>query len=222
MTTFTRVLLNERRRGGRHLLLNPEAMHAAISAAFPPDTSKEHGRILWRVDHHKAKHEHVLYIVGPEKPTVEHIVEQAGWDTRPGQIAEYDRFIHAIQNGQQWHFELVANPTKSVPQSRGTRGKVVPLTTVNTQLNWLLENAPRHGFSVSSDDIVTARVIESHLLSFQRNPHQSRNMVRITTARFEGELTVVDAAALRHALMYGIGRARGYGCGLLTLAKRDS
>lgn len=47
-------------------------------------------------------------------------------------------------------------------------------------------------------------------------------MVRITTARFEGELTVVDAAALRHALMYGIGRARGYGCGLLTLAKRDS
>ena len=93
---------------------------------------------------------------------------------------------------------------------------------MNTQLNWLLENAPRHGFSVSSDDIVTARVIESHLLSFQRNSHQSRNMVRITTARFEGELTVVDAAALRHTLMNGIGRARGYGCGLLTLAQRDS
>ena len=42
--------------------------------------------------------------------------------------------------------------------------------------------------------------------------------MRIAKARFTGTLRVTDAAKLRTALTQGIGRARGYGCGLLTLA----
>ena len=35
---------------------------------------------------------------------------------------------------------------------------------------------------------------------------------------FEGMLTVTDRDAFVHALTHGIGRAKGYGCGLLTIA----
>ena len=35
---------------------------------------------------------------------------------------------------------------------------------------------------------------------------------------FDGSLTVTDPEKLRHALSNGIGRAKGYGCGMLTLA----
>ena len=46
----------------------------------------------------------------------------------------------------------------------------------------------------------------------------SRNQVRIAKARFSGTLEITDADAIRHTLTHGIGRARAYGCGLLTLA----
>ena len=43
--------------------------------------------------------------------------------------------------------------------------------------------------------------------------------VTLATATFEGHLEVTDVAALRHALNHGVGRAKAYGCGLLTLAR---
>jgi len=42
--------------------------------------------------------------------------------------------------------------------------------------------------------------------------------VTLATATFEGHLTVEAPEALRAALIGGIGPAKGYGCGLLTLA----
>jgi CRISPR system Cascade subunit CasE len=37
-------------------------------------------------------------------------------------------------------------------------------------------------------------------------------------ATYDGILTVTDPALLRRALCHGVGRAKAYGCGLLTLA----
>lgn len=42
--------------------------------------------------------------------------------------------------------------------------------------------------------------------------------VTLVTATFESQLRVTDPGALRHTLTHGIGPAKGYGCGLLTLA----
>ena len=78
MSTLTKILINPQRRQGRKLLANPQAMHAAVAASFPPDVEQESGRILWRLD--EGAHHHSLYVVGPEKPTDHVIVEQAGWD----------------------------------------------------------------------------------------------------------------------------------------------
>ncbi|MGC5410083.1 type I-E CRISPR-associated protein Cas6/Cse3/CasE, partial [Streptomyces sp. DT225] len=42
--------------------------------------------------------------------------------------------------------------------------------------------------------------------------------VSIVTVTFDGHLEVTDPAVFRRALMQGIGKAKAYGCGLLTLA----
>ena len=127
MTTLTRLYINPRKRGSRILLTNPQAMHAAVRAVFPPDIDESEARVLWRID--QRQHEHVLYIVGPELPDATHLMEQAGWDTRPAQSASYDRMLNSLMVGQRWHFELVANPVKSVAGKRGTRGKIMPHVT---------------------------------------------------------------------------------------------
>lgn len=230
MSTLTRISINPARRNGRKLLTNPQAMHAAVRASFPPDIAEDNGRVLWRVD--PQDHESVLYIVGPEKPTGALIVEQAGWDSRPAQSADYDRFLNSLMKGQRWHFEIVGNPTYSAPN--GKRGKVKAHVSVRHQLDWLYKQADRAGFALAPriDDDCTdeerARwsagdapmVMERWTDVFGKGKESrgSRNQVRTAKARFSGTLEVTDAAALRGALINGIGRARAYGCGLLTLA----
>lgn len=228
MTTLTKVLINPARRQGRKLLTDPQSMHAAVRAAFPPDLDESSGRVLWRAD--TNGHEHALYIVGPEKPSGQHIVEQAGWDTRPAQIAEYDRFLAAFKKGQRWHFELVANPTFA-QTVEGKRSKIKAHVSVPHQLGWLYDKAGKCGFSLApraSDEVSDQErqrwepteaptVIERKTLDFRRGRSSAR--VHIVTARFAGVLEVTDPDLLRAALTQGIGRARGYGCGLMTLAR---
>ena len=43
-------------------------------------------------------------------------------------------------------------------------------------------------------------------------------MVTLATAQYDGILEVTDADAFRHVLGFGMGRARGFGCGLMTIA----
>ena len=103
MTTFTRVLLNPGKREGRSLLLNPQAMHAAVRGLFPPDLRSDAGRVLWRVDSSSA-HTHLLYVVAPEVPDAAELVERAGWVTRPAQSADYRPMLDGLRTGQEWAF----------------------------------------------------------------------------------------------------------------------
>lgn len=211
MNTMTRILLNPAKRQGRRLLTDPQAMHAAVRAAFPPDIDESSSRVLWRVD--SRGHEHVLYIVGPEKPDALHIVEQAGWETRPPQTADYSRLLGSLTRGQRWRFGLVANPVTSshAGVAHGSRGRVVPHVTADQQLAWLKKRSEAAGFLLDDDVAVTKR----DTLRFRR----SRAQVVVSVARFEGTLEVGDPEALRQTLVSGIGKARAYGCGLLTLAR---
>ncbi|AWB84753.1 type I-E CRISPR-associated protein Cas6/Cse3/CasE [Corynebacterium liangguodongii] len=223
MTVFTRVLLNPRTRGGAKLLTNPQAMHAAVRAAFPPDVDETNGRVLWRVDKHE--HERVLYIVGPEKPTTRHIVEQAGWKTRPGDSADYGRFLDSLREGQRWRFELVANPTYA-EHTPGKRGTVKAHVSAAHQLGWLYKKSAGAGFLLAPRDGGDNRWTEADIPMvtergtdhFYRNAQRKGRPVQIAKARFAGVLEVADAELLRRTLVHGIGRARAYGCGLLTLA----
>ncbi|MBC2681396.1 type I-E CRISPR-associated protein Cas6/Cse3/CasE [Corynebacterium anserum] len=221
MTTFTKVLINPARRQGRTYLINPNALHAAVRYCFPADIDQTQQRILWRLDN--RDHEHVLYIVGPEKPTTAHIVDEAGWETRPQQTADYDRMLSQLTLGQRWHFELLANPTKTLNQGRDKRGKVVAHLSAHEQLKWLHRKAESMGVSFGSVEESTARVIESKKLSFRklRQDGKQGHSVHLITARYAGTLEVVDVDKLRETLTNGVGRAKGYGCGLLTLARGE-
>ncbi len=212
MSTFTRIFLNPYRRDAQRLLLNPQVMHAAVQAAFPPGYSPGKGRILWRVD--RQKDQHTLYIVAPGKPDAQHIVEQAGWDTSCPDVADYDRFLLQLTKGQNWRFELVANPVVAKSQGKDGRGKLMRHVTPDQQLEWLRKRSENNGFVLLDD----ATVIGSRRLRFHKRTGTNGRKVVIDTTRFAGTLRVENADALRTNLVQGIGRAKAYGCGLLTLA----
>jgi CRISPR system Cascade subunit CasE len=214
---LTRFEINPQRRGARDLLTSPQRMHAAVLAGFPaahrdPD---EHGRVLWRVD--RRGHQTLLYVVSPHEPDFMHLVEVAGWQTQRWDTQPYAPLLNRLAAGDQWAFRITANPAVSKRKSEeSARSQRFGHVTVAQQSGWLLDRASRNGFTVPEGQFKEPDVAV-HGRRIWRFPRDGR-MVTLATAEFEGRLEVTDPAALRHALTHGIGPAKGYGCGLLTLA----
>lgn len=218
-TYLSRVELNPQRRSGRGLLGSPQAMHAAVLSSFPGALGdRTDRRVLWRLDPVPgAVH---LYVVSPEQPDFTHLTEQAGWPTlQTWQTREYEPFLDRLSAGQSWAFRLTANPTRARPAAEGQRSQRFGHVTVTQQQRWLVERCATAGFDVrplseggdAADGVV---VRERRTTRFRRGEGQ----VTLTTASFEGVLTVTDPGALRTTLTGGLGPAKAYGCGLLTLA----
>lgn len=215
---LTHMPLNPDRRSTRELLASPQRLHAAVLSAFVPGTSRE-GRILWRLDA-PERHRLDLYVVSPVSPSLEAMVDQAGWPSQPvWRSAHYRPFLDALEGGQEWVFRVRANPVKSLRLADGGRGKRVALLEEEAQISWLLERASTHGFEVCRGSHgPNLRVGERRTERFGRR--SADQPVTLSTAAFEGTLRVTDPALLRTALTHGVGPAKGYGCGLMTLAPR--
>lgn len=224
---LSQIQLNPRRREAAPLLSSPHALHAAVLASFPDPSAQVTGRVLWRLD--AGEHRTLLRVVSPERPDFTHIAEQAGWPTREDswEVRSYDKVLARIEKGQRYGFRLTANPVYNKRVPDGSRGKVHGHSTVTHQERWLLDRQERCGFQVEDmADAVPApegeggglgkalRIVDRRTLSFSRR----EATVTLRVATFEGILAVHDRDAIVHALSHGIGRAKGYGCGLLTLA----
>lgn len=215
---LSRIQLNPVRRGAQRLLGSPHALHAAVLAAFPDPSPRPEGRVLWRLD--PVAHAPVLYIVSPTRPDLTHLAEQGGWPTLPEswQSRDYAPLLARIEVGQRYAFRLTANPTHAARTEPGVRGKVYGHVTSAQQEKWLLDRQERHGFEI--EDANTPDPAKALTITDRRTLSFSRRETRVTlrTATYEGSLVVTEREAFVRALTHGIGRAKGYGCGLLTIA----
>lgn len=221
---LSRMTLNPARRGTRRLVGDPQAMHAAVMALFPPgmgESDDGDGRVLWRLDRDPSQL--CLYVASPERPSFEVLQEQAGWSAHPTDVTRaYEPLLDRLAEGQAYAFRLTANPVHTVTDERG-RKKRLGHVTVAQQEQWFLERCPSIGIEVLSgvtpgppwQDLV---VRERGIVQFRRG----NGRVTLSRATYEGTCRVVDPALLRESLCRGIGRAKGYGCGLLTLADRGN
>ncbi|WP_306361311.1 type I-E CRISPR-associated protein Cas6/Cse3/CasE [Nocardia sp. CC227C] len=222
---LSRIPLNPARRGTRHFLTSPQITHAAVMSSFPPgtlDRTPGTGRVLWRIDQHG--NDIHLYVVSPAEPDFTHIVEQAGWPTTSAWATrKYAQLLDTLTVGQRWHFRLTANPVRSAPTSTTPtadrqRGHIAGLNR-RQQQEWLRRKAVDAGFRLApcgppeqqEDDV---QVLARDSITFRRGSSR----VNLSIVTFEGTLIVSDADKLTTALTQGIGRAKGYGCGLMTLA----
>jgi CRISPR system Cascade subunit CasE len=184
-------------------------LHAAVEDCFHGERGVER-RSIWRVD--ALRGSLYLLLLSREATDFTHMTEQFGELSRKGEILDYDAFLKRVDSGQTWRFRLRANPAHSEKTGDGNRGKVYAHVTTGQQRQWLLSRAEKNGFSITDGGF---DVVESEQIKFRRDG----KIVTLGTATFEGVLTILDEALSRAALINGIGRAKAYGCGLLTLAR---
>ncbi|GHI41124.1 type I-E CRISPR-associated protein Cas6/Cse3/CasE [Streptomyces violascens] len=234
---LTRFRLNAARPAARKILSSPQALHAAVMSSFPqimpstPDTP----RVLWRLDRNAAA-EVLLFVVSPHRPDLTHLVEQAGWPAAaasgtPGwQTYDYAPFLDRLGKGSTWNFRLTANPVHSVRNRDGVPTKRTAHVTPKHQLGWLLQRQDASGFRLvekptnqrhtEHGDEYQVMIRDQRNLDFGKHTSGADRSHRVIlkTVTYDGRLEVTDPQALRHVLTQGLGKAKAYGCGLMTLA----
>ncbi|MEV5680456.1 type I-E CRISPR-associated protein Cas6/Cse3/CasE [Streptomyces sp. NPDC052179] len=233
---LTRFRVNTGRSDARQLLGSPHRLHGAVNMSFPTRPARDGSgpRVLWRVDRDGAS-ETLLYIVSPTRPDLTHLVEQAGWPAsdEPGWTSfAYEKFLSALGVGDTWGFRLTANPVHNVRHQylkEGERTKRAAHRTTQHQMQWLLQRQEKSGFEIilkpverrllEQGDEYELIVRDRIPLQFHRPPAKpSSNDVQITKVTFDGRLRVTDPELFRRTLTHGLGKAKAYGCGLMTLA----
>jgi CRISPR system Cascade subunit CasE len=164
--------------------------------------------------------------------------QTAGWQTRP-----YGPLLDRLATGSRWAFRLTANPVHTIRRNDNEPRKITAHLTPVHQMNWLLQRQEQCGFRIlekANDkrllpggtthqgkqehhgDRYELTVGDQRSLAFDKTRESASTRrgkpVTLVTVTFNGRLEVTDADALRRTLTQGIGRAKAYGCGLLTLA----
>jgi CRISPR system Cascade subunit CasE len=214
---LSRIRLDTKLRKTMLALASPQVLHSAIESSFSRKTDEKQKRILWRIDNLKGIC--YLLVLSAEQPDFSHIVQQFGYQCNEWQweTKNYNILLDRLRTGQVWQFRLRANPVHSSftekDKSSG-RGKVFAHVTHQQQKQWLLTRAQANGFSLTEDAF---DVIHTEWKKFRKS-YENNHEITLRIADFEGLLTISDVECFKKSLLSGIGRAKAYGCGLLTIA----
>lgn len=206
---LSRVILDENRRETLRLLASPEFVHGAVEQGF----SGPRQRNLWRLDWLSG--DCCLLVLSQTAPDFTELVNKYGFSEKQPlwESKDYTPLLTRLQTGQTWRFRLKANPVYSPKQEGEKRGKVQAHVTPSQQKKWLTDRAEKSGFLLSEDSF---EVVNNQ---WQRFEKPGGRLVSLRTATYEGELRIADLSAFRETLTQGLGRAKAFGCGLMTLAR---
>ena len=160
----------------------------------------------------------VLFRVEPDVKgsTVKILVQsevQPSWRTENAEEnrnirVQVKEFEPAFSSGFSYRFRLRANPV--VTKAGKRRG----LIRDEALIEWLRNKEERLGASIRS----VVPVDEGYATGLRKKDGRM-DRVNIKLARFEGILEVSDTDRFVEAIRSGIGPAKAFGCGLLTLAR---
>lgn len=209
---LTKLVINPAHPNANKALRDINRMHQIVTAyACPPDfgpASRAAAGLLYRLEHTNAgPHLLIQSATHPDTTTPPPGFAHAG--TR-----DLTALLHHLHNDMTVRYRITLNPTTShcaPPQPDGTprpRGNRTPLTG-HAALTWWHTKAPRHGLQPH-----TTSTADTTKLRGRKNT----NTITITATTIEGTAHITDTDTLRNTIHTGIGRARAYGCGLLSLA----
>ena len=187
--------------------VNPYLLHKKIWQLFP-DKADEKRPFLFRVENLGQR-------------GVQHILLQSSYKPQQVQgelllLKSKEVQLNGITNGRKYQFLLRANPTKKIKDISGkttNQGKVrVPIIDETEIIAWL--NRQFEGIA----EIEAVTLVQQDLLYFKKDKENQKHVGKIQTVTYSGILTVMEAEPLINKIKEGIGPAKAFGCGLLTLA----
>lgn len=192
---LSKLTLDVRSRDVRRDLGNPYELHRTLSRVF----EHHEGRVLWRCESPPLG-EPFLLVQSPELPDWTELGE------RYLRAIEAKAFTTQFKEGEGFYFRLRAN---TVSTSDGKRSGLPD----DKKGAWLARKAEVGGFN-----LLGGRVLESGIVTARRKG----NKVTLSVAMFEGVLVVNDEKRFKETLEQGVGSAKAFGLGMLSIASLDA
>ncbi len=203
---LSRLKLNPSVRKTRELMISPYQLHQAVYHAFPEDGA---GRVLYRIDENQRLGAISLLVQSEKEPDW----QKAGYLTLCLlDKAEFYNFIPDLKSGRTLYFRLRANPSVKKQEEGKKNGYRVGLIQEKDQLAWLNRKAEKGGFS-----IVSCHVVPEGIAHDDRSGAVN-DKLRHCSVCFEGVLKVNGTPLFPETVENGIGSAKSFGFGLLSLA----
>jgi CRISPR system Cascade subunit CasE len=196
----------------RRDLANPYDLHRTLLRAFPAAAEGGPGRVLFRVELPRTGAPFIL-VQSDKEPKWAALHTGYCVAGHPKPVGDV-----AFAPGQRLLFRLRANPAKRAGKSAIDPrwvGKRVGLQREDDQAGWLVRKAAEGGFVVRRQDF---RVIPEPKVTGWKGGHA----LHFQAVRFEGVLQVTDPDRFLETVRNGIGPAKGFGFGLLSLARAES
>lgn len=214
--------LNPRSRAVRKDLGDCNGLHRTLMKLFPEVdqlSARNTLGVLHRLEQTRAGKVHVL-LQSLDQPDFARLPE--GYLEAPPRSKPLDSIDGLLQPGRKLLFRLRGNPTRAIdtktrPDGARSNGKRVELRGEEACMGWLHRKAVQHGFRVLACRI-DAGAPDPRRVNGKVEGHKGGSRITVASVLFDGILEVVDAALMREALQTGIGRAKSYGQGLLSLA----
>jgi len=181
---------------------NPYDWHRALWRLFP-DQPQGKRAFLFRVEQQQPRQGALVLLQSPTAPTP--------YDEAVRVIAEPKQLdLSALPEGVSLRFRLTANVIKTIRDAEHPERPVrVPLLKEEQQLEWLVRKlAP-------SAEVETVAITPNPPLFFKRKSQAGK----LVTTVFDGQLRVIDPDVFRTLIENGVGAAKSFGCGLLSVAR---
>lgn len=211
---LSKLILNTHNAIGLRSLIDPYETHRTVWRGFPDKEDGGPDRVLFRVEEIETDHPVVILVQSRIEPDWQPLLNEGV--LRSAQHKEI--CVSSIHFGQLLWFRLKANPTarKIVDETirdedgRPKRGRV-GLFRDEQQMDWLRDKAKKCGFRLAEYRIRG----KEHLNSSK--PGNKGKMTHLGVT-FEGILEVTEPELFLKTLESGIGSAKGFGFGLLSIA----
>jgi CRISPR system Cascade subunit CasE len=201
---LTKLTLNPRSAQARRDLGDAFEMHRTLVRAFVTDPQSSPPRFLWRLEPFIDSMQGPIVLVQSQERGDWGVLDQLpNYLLRPAETKKVE-LARLVRLGRRYRFLLLANPTVS------RKGKRLALLQQNEQAAWIERQGDRHGFFIQS------LVVRTHDLLNRSGAEKAP--ICVQRVCFEGFLEVRQTAAFERALVAGIGPAKAFGCGLLSVA----
>jgi CRISPR system Cascade subunit CasE len=226
MIWLSQLPLNPRSRAVRQDLRDCNGLHRTLMRLFPAveqSAARQALGVLYRLE--QLRSGALRLLVQSALPPQFDKLPEGYLETLPG-LKPLEHLDQLIQPGRLLRFRLRANPTRAIdtktrPDGTKSNGRRVELRGEQDCLAWLHRKGEQHGFRVLACR-VDAGAADPRRVNGKVEGHKAGTSITVASVQFDGILKVTDPALCVAAIQFGIGRAKSYGQGLLSLAPASS
>lgn len=228
---ISQLSLNTRKKDVHRDLSSPYEMHRTLLRAFPDQNHGGTGRVMFRVDISRDEDRPPTVLVQSEKQPDWTPLQTAGYADVKGvkQLIPaasgsptVSQNVMLIRSGDQFRFRLFANPTVKRHVDGKKNGRREACVTEEQQLAWLVRKAQAGGFTIIVSETEDGNTVPACVVTpaGRMTSHRRKDDCSMTHfgVYFDGCLQVTDACQFAFTLTSGLGSAKAFGFGLLSIA----